>query len=120
MHAVPQSCHGCLNVANHGVFHALEVKSGLPSSNKFPSFSCRILATSVGELQKKYQKETLVFSKVSQHNAMNFLEYCCFKALATATQNTNFLKDKQLRHLSFDMMLAWESPNSVVMCFKVA
>lgn len=78
----------------------------------------KVLATSVDELQRNYEEETSSCAKVSQKFTVTLLEYCCFKALHTATRNSSFLKDKQFRHLSFEMMLAWETPDSVVVCFK--
>ena len=44
--------------------------------------------------------------------ARNFLEYCCFRALAQVSQVAGYLADKSLRRLTFDMMLAWEVPSS--------
>ena len=42
--------------------------------------------------------------------ARNFLEYCCFRALTLSMQLAGYLSDKKFRRLTFDMMLAWESP----------
>lgn len=48
--------------------------------------------------------------KVPSNYARNFLEYCCFRALALCTQNTGYLADKKFRRLTFDVMIAWEAP----------
>lgn len=42
--------------------------------------------------------------------ARNFLEYCCFRTLALSSLIKGHLVDKHFRRLTFDMMLAWESP----------
>lgn len=38
------------------------------------------------------------------------MEYCCFRALALSIQVTGHLTDKKFRRLTYDMMLAWETP----------
>ncbi len=50
--------------------------------------------------------------KQPRNYARNFLEYCCLRALAHASQVAGYLSDKSFRRLNFDMMLAWEVPSS--------
>jgi hypothetical protein len=50
--------------------------------------------------------------KHPRNYARNFLEYCCFRALAQVSQVAGYLADKSLRRLTFDMMLAWEISSS--------
>lgn len=73
---------------------------------------CRFLGVSASELQESFNVEAIDSIKVPSNYARNFLEYCCFRALALATQNTGYLADKKFRLLSFDMMIAWETPAS--------
>lgn len=42
--------------------------------------------------------------------ARNFLEYCCFRALALSIQATGHLSYKKFWRLTYDMMVAWETP----------
>jgi hypothetical protein len=50
--------------------------------------------------------------KHPRNYARNFLEYCCFRALAQVSQVAGYLADKSIRRLTFDMMLVWEVPSS--------
>ncbi|KAI5069642.1 hypothetical protein GOP47_0015943 [Adiantum capillus-veneris] len=113
-HAAYHDCESCGSPAAATKW-ALELSS---LSNVVISCCAKVLATSLEDLQSELRKKALVSSKVAQKNGLSLLEYCCFKALATLTKNTNFLKDKQFRYLSFEMMIAWEAPGSVAMCFK--
>jgi len=70
----------------------------------------RILLLSTEDLQQHFETEASESIKHPSRYARNFLEYCCFKALAVATQLTDHLSDKNFRRLTFDMMLAWEAP----------
>ncbi|GLJ11169.1 hypothetical protein SUGI_0145240 [Cryptomeria japonica] len=70
----------------------------------------RILLLSTEDLQQQFETEASDFIKHPSRYARNFLEYCCFKALAVATQLTDHVSDKGFRRLTFDMMLAWEAP----------
>lgn len=73
----------------------------------------RILSISAEELQQGFEREAPQSAKHANKYARNLLEYCCFKALAVATQTTDYLSDKHFRRLTFDMMLAWETPGAV-------
>lgn len=70
----------------------------------------RTLLLSTEDLQQHFETEASDSIKHPSRYARNFLEYCCFKALAVATQLTDHLSDKNFRRLTFDMMLAWETP----------
>lgn len=70
----------------------------------------RTLILSTEDLQQHFETEASESIKHPSRYARNFLEYCCFKALAVATQLTDHLSDKNFRRLTFDMMLAWEAP----------
>jgi len=72
----------------------------------------RILGVSTNDLQNNFDKQASDSIKQPKSYARNFLEYCCFLALAQISQVTGYLADKSFRRLSFDMMLAWEVPYS--------
>ncbi|CAI5501297.1 unnamed protein product [Closterium sp. Naga37s-1] len=64
------------------------------------------------ELKANFEEEAPASAREPARYARNFLEYCCFRALAVATQVTEHLKDKDFRRWTFDMMLAWEAPGA--------
>ncbi|EER93230.1 hypothetical protein BDA96_01G044600 [Sorghum bicolor] len=72
----------------------------------------RILGVSINDLRSNFDKQASDSVKQQRSYARNFLEYCCFMALAQISQVTGYLADKNFRRLSFDMMLAWEVPSS--------
>ncbi|TVT98071.1 hypothetical protein EJB05_56646 [Eragrostis curvula] len=72
----------------------------------------RILEVSIDDLQKDFDKQASDSLKQQTNYARNFLEYCCFMALAQISQVAGYLADKTFRRLTFDMMLAWEAPSS--------
>eukprot|EP01018_Ginkgo_biloba_P026955 Gb_01320 [translate_table: standard] len=72
----------------------------------------RILLLSTEDLLQHFETEASDSVKHPSRYARNFLEYCCFRALAVATQITDHLSDKDFRRLTFDMMLAWEAPGA--------
>ncbi|XP_021291948.1 uncharacterized protein LOC110422396 isoform X1 [Herrania umbratica] len=72
----------------------------------------KILETSSSELQESFNAEASDFIKHRSQYARNFLEYCCFRALALSTQVMGHLADKKFRRLTFDMMVAWEAPSA--------
>lgn len=43
--------------------------------------------------------------------ARNFLEFCSYQALNLLIKGPDYLSDKEFRHLTYDMMLAWEAPD---------
>ncbi|OEL16903.1 hypothetical protein BAE44_0022075 [Dichanthelium oligosanthes] len=72
----------------------------------------RILDVSIDDLQNNFDKQASDSVKNPRNYARNFLEYCCFLALAQISQVAGYLADKSFRRLSFDMMLAWDVPSS--------
>lgn len=71
-----------------------------------------MLDISTIELRESFEAEAFDSIKHPSCFARNFLEYCCFRALARSTQVTSHLADKKFRRLTFDMMLAWEAPSA--------
>lgn len=43
--------------------------------------------------------------------ARNLLEFCSYKALHKLSKSSDYLADKDFRRLTYDMMLAWETPS---------
>ncbi|KAH7299767.1 hypothetical protein KP509_24G028100 [Ceratopteris richardii] len=88
-------------------------------SNVIISYCAKILAKPIESLQKDFEKRALLASsQLSLKQDLSFLEYCFFKALASIHHNANCLKDKQFRRLTFDMMIAWETPETLAVCLK--
>lgn len=75
-------------------------------------FVARILGVSVNELQDSFKQEASGSEKQPSMFPRNFLEYCCFRALALSVGVTGHLSDKTFRRLTFDMMVAWEVPSA--------
>ncbi|KAK8965615.1 hypothetical protein KSP40_PGU016607 [Platanthera guangdongensis] len=74
----------------------------------------RILDVSMDELQHNFDLEASDPIKSSSNYARNFLEYCCFRALALMTRVIRHPADPKFRRLTFDMMLAWEAPSAEI------
>uniref|UniRef100_A0A2P2LMW5 Uncharacterized protein MANES_S049900 n=2 Tax=Rhizophora mucronata TaxID=61149 RepID=A0A2P2LMW5_RHIMU len=72
----------------------------------------KILAVPASELQASFNAEASDSIKHPSKYARNFLEYCCFRTLALSVQVGVHLADKKFRRLTYDMMLAWETPAS--------
>ncbi|KAM2076621.1 hypothetical protein ACFX1T_039336 [Malus domestica] len=70
----------------------------------------KILGVPTTELREGFNSEASESIKHPSCYARNFLEYCCFRALALSTQVTGHLADKKFRRLTYDMMIAWEAP----------
>lgn len=66
----------------------------------------------MSELQDSFKREASESVKQPSMFPRNFLEYCCFRALALSVGVTGHLSDKQFRRLTFDMMVAWEVPSA--------
>ncbi|CAK7349714.1 unnamed protein product [Dovyalis caffra] len=81
-----------------------------PLANVVVRRCSKILGVSAIELQESFNAEACDSLKHPSRYARNFLEYCCFRALALSTQVTGHLADKKFRRLTYDMMLAWETP----------
>ncbi|MQM06453.1 hypothetical protein Taro_039274 [Colocasia esculenta] len=85
--------------------------SGLsPVANVIVGRCSRIIDVSMDDLQHNFDAEASDSIKQPSCYARNFLEYCCFRAIALSIQVTGHLADKSFRRLTFDMMLAWEAP----------
>ncbi|EPS62379.1 hypothetical protein M569_12411, partial [Genlisea aurea] len=70
----------------------------------------KILGLPVSHLRENFDSKASDLLKQQLSFAQNFIEYCCFTALARLTQEPNFLDDNKFRRLTFDMMVAWEFP----------
>ncbi|XP_019457987.1 PREDICTED: uncharacterized protein LOC109358291 isoform X1 [Lupinus angustifolius] len=81
-----------------------------PVANLVVRRCSKILKISPSELQESFNQEASDSMKHPSQYARNFLEYCSFKALSLSTQMTGYLFDKTVRRLTFNMMLAWETP----------
>ncbi|KAM7482993.1 hypothetical protein LguiB_007576 [Lonicera macranthoides] len=79
-----------------------------PVANAVVRRCSKILGISTSQLRENFDQEASDSIKQPSQYAQNFLEYCCFRALALSTQVTGYLEDKRFRRLTFDMMLAWE------------
>ncbi|KAF8037710.1 hypothetical protein BT93_B0536 [Corymbia citriodora subsp. variegata] len=64
----------------------------------------------MSELQQSFDEEACDYVKQPQRYARNFLEFCCFMTLSLSVRATGHLADKKFCRLTYDMMVAWESP----------
>lgn len=80
------------------------------SFTKCVSCCCRILRIPTEELQHHFDTQLPESVKELLTYARNFLEFCSYQALHVVSSRPDYLSDKEFRHLTFDMMLAWESP----------
>eukprot|EP01018_Ginkgo_biloba_P039505 Gb_15960 [translate_table: standard] len=72
----------------------------------------RIMSVTVEDLQAQFERETSDSTKNTTDNyGRNFVEFCCFRVLPSLCQTMKELDDRSLSRLTFDMMLAWESPS---------
>ncbi|XP_058087411.1 uncharacterized protein LOC131234498 isoform X2 [Magnolia sinica] len=83
-----------------------------PAANVIVGRCSRLLDISMDELRQNFDMEASDSIKHPSRYARNFLEYCCFRALALSVQVIGHLSDKSFRRLTFDMMLAWEAPGA--------
>lgn len=90
-----------------------------PIANVIVGRCSKILDVSMDELRHNFDSEASESIKHPSNYAKNFLEYCCFRALAVSTQVTGYLADTKFRRLTFDMMLAWEAPSAKHSAVKV-
>jgi hypothetical protein len=73
----------------------------------------RILSLSIENLQQSFETDfPHNCNEEANTYARDLLEYCCHKALHEVTTRPDYLADKNLRRLMFDMMLAWETPGA--------
>ncbi|RZR88115.1 hypothetical protein BHM03_00015641 [Ensete ventricosum] len=72
----------------------------------------RILLLSVEQLQQSFEDELPDHSNQPTSYARSLVEYCAYKALRVETQRPDHLADKGFSLLTFDIMLAWEAPDT--------
>lgn len=73
----------------------------------------QVLGIPTEELQNRFDTELPETLRQPSIYARNFIEFCSYQALHLLTRRRpDYLSDKDFRHLSFDMMLAWEAPSN--------
>ncbi|KAL6518193.1 hypothetical protein OROMI_033894 [Orobanche minor] len=83
-----------------------------PVANVLVRRCSRILGLSMNELRENFDLKASDSLKHKSNFPRNFLEYCCFLALAQSIQVIGYLDDDKFRRLTFDMMVAWEFPEA--------
>ncbi|XP_050234444.1 uncharacterized protein LOC126682737 [Mercurialis annua] len=81
-----------------------------PLANSVVARCSRVLGVATLELQHQFDIELPESVKQLFTYARNFVEFCFYKTLNSISSDPNFLSDKDFRRLTYDMMLAWESP----------
>ncbi|TVU29062.1 hypothetical protein EJB05_20605 [Eragrostis curvula] len=81
-------------------------------ANSVVSRCSRILGIATEKLQQSFENDFPDNCKEQNTYSRELLEYCCHKALHEVTTRPDYLADKNLRRLMFDMMMAWESPGA--------
>ncbi|KAJ0095482.1 hypothetical protein Patl1_14952 [Pistacia atlantica] len=71
----------------------------------------KILKISTEELQHRYDIELPESVKQLLTYARHFVEFCSFQTLTVMSRTPDYLSDPDFRRLTFDMMLAWETPS---------
>lgn len=97
------------NPSTHTSFTYSFSLNNIPTS-KCISCCCRILRIPTEELQHHFDTQLPESVKELLTYAKNFLEFCSFQALHVVSSHPDYLSDKEFRRMTFDMMLAWESP----------
>ncbi|XP_057424539.1 uncharacterized protein LOC130718090 isoform X2 [Lotus japonicus] len=82
-----------------------------PLANSVVVRSSKILGISTEELQHAFDSELPLGVKELLTYARNLLEFCSYKALHKLSKSSDYLADKDFRRLTYDMMLAWETPS---------
>ncbi|TXG57438.1 hypothetical protein EZV62_018751 [Acer yangbiense] len=80
-------------------------------ANSVVSRCSKILKVPSEELQHRFDIELPESVKQLFTYARNFVEFCSYQALHVATRCPDYLSDSEFRLLTYDMMLAWESPS---------
>ncbi|KAG2662834.1 hypothetical protein I3760_16G000800 [Carya illinoinensis] len=80
-------------------------------ANSVVSRCSKILQVPTEDLQHCFETELPESVQNILTYARNFLEFCSYQALDLLIKSPDYLSDKEFRHLTYDMMLAWESPN---------
>lgn len=73
---------------------------------------CKILKISSEELQSSFNASLPETMKQQTLYARHLVEFCSYKALNILTTCPDYLRDKDFRRLMYDMMLAWETPDT--------
>ncbi|KAJ3692965.1 hypothetical protein LUZ60_012060 [Juncus effusus] len=71
----------------------------------------RILDLETQKLIQLFETELPDHAKEPDKYARNLLEYCSYKALCEETKKADYLSEKEFRVLTYDMMLAWTTPD---------
>ncbi|XP_010521800.1 PREDICTED: uncharacterized protein LOC104800626 [Tarenaya hassleriana] len=82
-----------------------------PLANSVVSRCSKILRAPTEDLQHRFDVELPESVKQLLTYARNFLEFCSFQALHQVMKQPDYLSDQEFRQLTFDMMLAWETPS---------
>lgn len=82
-----------------------------PIANSVVSRCSKILKVPTQELQHHFDIELPESVKQLFTYARNFLEFCSFQAIHQLMRHPDYLSDPEFRRLTYDMMLAWESPS---------
>lgn len=91
--------------------YTIQVLPTVSSANsKCISCCCRILRIPTEELQHHFDTQLPESVKELLTYARNFLEFCSYQTLHVLSSRPDYLSDKEFRRMTFDMMLAWESP----------
>jgi len=80
------------------------------TANSVVTRCAETLCTTVEELRQQFEVETP--DSAMGDYARNFIEFCCFKMLSASSLYINQLSDRWFTCLTFDMMLAWQSPSA--------
>ncbi|CAB4265423.1 unnamed protein product [Prunus armeniaca] len=80
-------------------------------ANSVVSRCSKILQIPTEELQHHFDTQLPESVKELLTYARNFLEFCSYQALHIVCCRPDYLSDKEFRCMTFDMMLAWESPS---------
>ncbi|KAK4256551.1 hypothetical protein QN277_006259 [Acacia crassicarpa] len=83
-----------------------------PVANIVVRTCSKTLGIPLSDLREGFNQEASDSIKQPSRFARNFLEYCCFRTLALSTQVPGYLSDRMFRRLSYDMMIAWETPDA--------
>jgi len=95
------------DTATHGKMKKLSAKA-----NSVVTRCAETLCTTVEELWQQFEVETP--DSAMGDYVRNFIEFCCFKMLSCSSLYINQLSDRSFTSLTFDMMLAWQSPSARV------
>lgn len=67
---------------------------------------------SIDQLHQSFEAEVPEHWRQPKDYARNLVEYCSYKALRIEAKRLDHLDDKEFSLLTFDMMLAWEAPDT--------